>query len=176
VFADLVIAVNVGVVLASLLFMRRMAQSVEVVAETDNGEDGPRNSQGDSQPALPPGTLVYRVDGPYFFGAAEKLEHTLDNIQAHMARVVLRLDRVPFIDATGMQSLAEMADDFRRRGTRLALCGARPNVVAKLRRAGVLARIGEDSLFPTLDDFARQCAISTAGATAADVSEPAAGR
>lgn len=169
VFADLVIAVNVGVVLASLLFMRRMAQSVAVVAETDSGEDGPRNGQ----PALPAGTLVYRVDGPYFFGAAEKLEHTLDNIQAHMACVVLRLDHVPFVDATGIQSLAEMADDFRRRGTRLVLCGARPNVVEKLRRAGVLVKIGEDSLFPTLDDFARQCAL---GAAAPAVGEPAAGR
>jgi SulP family sulfate permease len=157
VFADLVIAVNVGVVLASLLFMRRMAQSVQVVADSSDGVAGTH----DGLP-LPAHTLVYRIDGPFFFGAAEKLEHTLENIQAHMRQIVLRLDRVPFVDATGMQSLAEMADDFRRHGTQLVFCEVRPNVLEKLRRAGVLEKVGEENVYPTLRDFVQHAQAMSA--------------
>lgn len=162
VFADLVIAVNVGVVLASLLFMRRMAQSVQVVADSSDGAAG---ANGDL--ALPPHTLVYRIDGPFFFGAAEKLEHTLDNIQSHMKQIVLRLDRVPFVDATGMQSLAEMADDFRRHGTQLVLCEVRPNVLEKLQRAGVLEKVGAENVYPTLRDFVQHAQAMSPGQSAA---------
>ncbi|TAJ22138.1 MAG: STAS domain-containing protein, partial [Rugosibacter sp.] len=150
VFADLVIAVNVGVVLASLLFMRRMAQTVQVVEDTDNEE-------GEKLPALPPRTLVYRIDGPFFFGAAEKLEHTLKTIQSPMAQVILRLAHVPFIDATGLQALSEMVDSFHRHGTRLIFCEVRPNVLEKLTRAGILQKVGEGNVFATLQDFVKNC-------------------
>ncbi len=146
VFADLVIAVNVGVVLASLLFMRRMAHSVQVVEETASEE-------GEKPPALPPRTLVYRIDGPFFFGAAEKLEHTLKTIQSPMTQVILRLANVPFIDATGLQALDEMVDSFHRHGTRLIFCELRPNVREKLTRAGILQKVGADNVFVTLQGF-----------------------
>ncbi len=151
VFADLVIAVNVGVVLASLLFMRRMAHAVQVVVE-DTG-----NETGEKLPALPPRTLVYRIDGPFFFGAAEKLEHTLRTIQSPMAQVVLRLAHVPFIDATGLQALDEMVDSFHRHGTRLIFCELRPNVREKLTRAGILQKLGTGNIFATLQGFVNSC-------------------
>ena len=72
VFVDLVVAVNVGVVIAALLFMRRMADSVSVQQECSAGRR-PRARQA-SRRRLPPKVLVYRIDGPFFFGAAEKLE------------------------------------------------------------------------------------------------------
>jgi len=146
VFADLVIAVNVGVVLASLLFMRRMAHAVQVVEDTGS-------EVGEKLPALPPRTLVYRIDGPFFFGAAEKLEHTLKTIQSPMAQVVLRLAQVPFIDATGLQALDEMVESFQRHGTRLIFCEMRPNVQEKLMRAGVLQKLGAGNVFATLQEF-----------------------
>jgi SulP family sulfate permease len=149
VFADLVIAVNVGVVLAALMFMRRMAHAVQV-QEEPAGEGLPAGAGG--APVLPPGTLVYSIDGPFFFGAAEKLERTLASIQAGVDTVILRMARVPFVDATGIQALAEMADDSRRRGTRLMLCELRGNVHEKLARAGVLARLGEKNVRPGLAD------------------------
>jgi SulP family sulfate permease len=150
VFADLVIAVNVGVVLASLLFMRRMAHAVQVVEDAGN-------EAGEKPHALPPRTLVYRIDGPFFFGAAEKLEHTLKTIQSPMAQVVLRLAQVPFIDATGLQALSEMVDSFHRHGTRLIFCEVRPNVLEKLMRAGILQKVGEGNVFATLQDFVKSC-------------------
>jgi len=149
VFADLVIAVNVGVVLASLLFMRRMAQSVQVLEET-----GIEVDQGAL--ALPSGTLVYRVDGPFFFGAAEKFEHALETIQSstkQVVQVVLRLGQVPFIDATGLQTLSEIAANFHKNGIRLVLCEVRPNVFEKLKRADILDTVGANNVFVTLADF-----------------------
>lgn len=145
VFTDLVVAVNVGVVLASLLFMRRMAQAVEINEESANGDN-------DALPALPPGTLVYSIDGPFFFGAAEKLERTLETVQQHMGTLVLRLARVPFVDATGIQALNELAHDCRRFGTRLILCKVRPNVRAKLERAGVVALIGAENFVADISE------------------------
>ena len=149
VFADLVIAVNVGVVLASLLFMRRMAQSVQVLEET-----GVEVDQGAL--ALPSGTLVYRIDGPFFFGAAEKFEHALETIQSstkQVVQVVLRLGQVPFIDATGLQTLSEIAANFHKNGIRLVLCEVRPNVFEKLKRADILDTVGANNVFVTLADF-----------------------
>jgi len=152
VFADLVVAVNVGVVLASLLFMRRMALAVEVSDESEmHAGDG---SIGTA--SLPEGTMVYSIDGPFFFGAAEKLERTLENVQQHMHTLVLRLGRVPFVDATGIQALIELANDCRRFGTRLVLCETRPNVVAKMERAGLVALIGKENICLTLVDLKQQ--------------------
>lgn len=145
VFADLVIAVNVGVILSSLLFMRRMAQSVEVVEHPLANESGERRQ-------LPPGVVVYRIDGPFFFGAVEKLEGILQSIQSRMQVLVLHLGNVPFIDATGLRVLTELQHSCRKRGTRLILTEMRANVFGKLQRAGLTAEIGADNLFERMDD------------------------
>ena len=162
VFADLVIAVNVGVMLASLLFMRRMARAVEVQEDT---APAPLDNEGQAV-ALPPDTLVYSIDGPFFFGAAEKLEQTLEMIQSHMSTVVFRMERVPFVDATGIQALAEMVDDFHRHKSRVVLVGLRDNVREKLKRAGALDRLGPDDLHDSLSAFALASSLQKAGAPA----------
>lgn len=154
VFADLVIAVNVGVVVASLLFMRRMAQAVGIQEET-----AALAAQAEAgTPALPPDTLVYSIDGPFFFGAAEKLEQTLESIQSHMNTIVLRMERVPFMDATGIQALDELIDDFRRHKSRVVLVGLRGNVHQKLARAGLIEKLGASGVFPSIAAFAQQAA------------------
>lgn len=148
VFADLVIAVNVGVMLAAFLFMHRMAKAVEVREEDLSSERG-----GEELRLIPKDTLVYSIDGPFFFGAAEKLENTLEYIQSHMNTVVLRMGKVPFVDVTGMDALDDLIVDFQRHKTRVVLVEIRENVRARLEKAGVLARVGEENLFCTLSDF-----------------------
>ncbi|MCK9989105.1 MAG: sulfate permease [Rugosibacter sp.] len=188
VFADLVIAVNVGVVLASLLFMRRMAQSVQVLDETAAGPgnglayaagSGFGDAAGERPLVLPPRTLVYRIDGPFFFGAAEKFEHTLENIQSptkQVTQVVLRLGQVPFIDATGLQTLGEIAANFHKKGIRLVLCEVRPNVLEKLKRADIVAAVGADNVFATLADFvASETPVALSVGDGAQAAPPAAG-
>ena len=171
VLTDLVVAVNVGVVLASLLFMRRMAQTVTIDIEHGStvviGPDAERAlalsiaaPSPPSEPApgaggapLPRDVVVYRIDGPFFFGAAEMLESTLRRSQNRVTTVVLRMDRVPFIDSTGLTALDEIVADFQRSGTAVVFCELRANVLAKLTRAGVIARAGAGCTVGSLDEF-----------------------
>ena len=163
VFVDLVVAVNVGVVIAALLFMRRMAESVSVQQELFGNLDdrvSEESKQGDV--ALPPSVLVYRIDGPFFFGAAEKLESTVERAQLHVGTVVIRLGRVPFMDATGMHTLAEIIERFQRRGIRVLLCGTQERLARSLARAGIMALIGPENTCADMYEVAKRVSIANA--------------
>lgn len=151
VFTDLVVAVNVGVVLASLLFMRRMAQSVSI--EEDSEAQVATDSGLGQDYVMPSDTVVYSIDGPLFFGAAETLEKTLRRSQNRVRIIVIRMRRVPFMDTTGLAALDEIVADFQRTGTRVVLCEVRANVLEKLRRAGILARLGANGVYATLAEY-----------------------
>lgn len=157
VFVDLVVAVNVGVVIAALLFMRRMAESVSVQQEVFGGPEE-RSGAGEAghDIALPSNVLVYRIDGPFFFGAAEKLESTVERAQLHVGTVVIRLGRVPFMDATGMHTLSEIIERFQRRGIRVLLCGIQERLSRALARAGILALVGPDNVCADMAEVARR--------------------
>ena len=163
VFSDLVVAVNVGVVLASLLFMRRMAIAVQV--ENDNENFLAATAHEDFQ--LPPKTMIYDIEGPFFFAAAEKLERTLESIQAHTDTLILRMRHVPFIDATGIQALSEIIDDCKHFKTRLIICGLRENVRRKLTRAKIIEKLGTGCLYSSVTDYMRkeQAALETPSGT-----------
>lgn len=152
VFSDLVVAVNVGVVLASLLFMRRMANAVQVENDNENFLAATAHEHF----VLPPKTMIYDIEGPFFFAAAEKLERTLESVQSHTDTLILRMRHVPFVDATGIQALSEIIDDCRRFKTRLIICGMRENVRRKLVRANVLDKLGKDRLYSSVTDFMRK--------------------
>ena len=143
VFSDLVIAVNIGVMLAALLFMKRMAEAVSIEHQT---HDALKEEINDESFSLPPRTMVYSMEGPFFFGAAERLETTLESIHSHADILVLRMGQVPFIDATGLQTLWDLLDTCKRHKTRLVLCEARPNVFEKLKRAGLVGQIGKANM------------------------------
>jgi SulP family sulfate permease len=149
VFVDLVVAVNVGVILAALLFMRRMADSVNV----EHQDHSTRRSADFGAAAGPgKGVVIYSIEGPLFFGAAEKLERTLAHIQRPAATLILRMGNVPFIDATGIRAIEEMINDFTRHGAKVLLVELKPNVRFKLDRAGVLAVAGLDNVVATLEE------------------------
>lgn len=148
VFVDLVVAVNVGVIVAALLFMRRSADAVLI----EEQPSAPVHESEAAQAAAPNGTVVYSVEGPLFFAAAEKLEHLLRDIQRRARTLVLRMGGVPFIDATGIFALEELIADFQHHGTTVFLVELRPNVRYKLERAGVIAKLGADKVLGTLDE------------------------
>jgi SulP family sulfate permease len=151
VFSDLVVAVNVGVVLASLLFMRRMSKSVSI--EEHSEAQVAADAGLGAGFVVPKDTVVYSIDGPFFFGAAEYLEKTLRRSQNKVRTVVIRMGRVPFMDATGLSALDEIVADFQRVGTRVVLCEVRANVLEKLERARILARVGASGVYGTLSEF-----------------------
>jgi SulP family sulfate permease len=156
VFVDLVVAVNVGVVIAALLFMRRMAESVSVQQEVFGGPEDRGGGEASQEVALPSNVLVYRIDGPFFFGAAEKLESTVERAQLHVGTVVIRLGRVPFMDATGMHTLSEIIERFQRRGILVLLCGIQDRLSRALGRAGILALVGPDNICADMTEVARR--------------------
>lgn len=167
VFVDLVVAVNVGVVIAALLFMRRMSDSVQVEQQEFAGG----GSGTEAEVKLPDSVMVYRIDGPFFFGAAEKLERTLERMPMGIHTIVLRLGRVPFMDATGLQTLTEVIERFQKRHVRVLLCGVHPDLMETLRQSGVLNLLGNGALCNSMAEVAtrvaRPAAISPSGDSAA---------
>ena len=157
VFADLVVAVNIGVILAILQFLRRMAETVDV--QVVDSKDLKTELAAIGLQELPRTVLIYEIDGPFFFGAVEKFEQVLMEIHADPKAVILRFRRVPFMDITGIQTLEEVIVKLRKRGMRVLLCEANERVRAKLWKAGVLALLGEQ-------DFHGQFAAALTSAVA----------
>ncbi|MGH7163690.1 MAG: SulP family inorganic anion transporter [Planctomycetota bacterium] len=152
VFVDLTVAVGVGLVLASLLFMRQMAElsGVAVVSrELGDGEEEAaeiRDARAFDELKVPPGVEVFQMNGPFFFGMAHRLQDVLGRLESPPRVFVLRMRRVPVIDATGLHAL----DDFRKRcarhGTRLLLSGVQPALLPAFERSGFLEGLGRDGL------------------------------
>ena len=145
VFVDLVVAVNIGVILAMLQFMRRMAKSVEV--QRQEGEDLAHELAAQGLESLPKGVLVYAIEGPFFFGAVENFEQALGETHLDPKFLILRLKRVPFMDITGLQALEEAVQNLKHRRVGVMLCEANPRVRHKLQRAGILELLGRDRYF-----------------------------
>jgi SulP family sulfate permease len=154
VFVDLVVAVNVGVIFAALFFMRRMADSVNIEEHIEE----PPESAAPGSPAVPAnnGVVIYSIEGPFFFGAAEKLERSLEHVHRATSTLILRLGNVPFVDATGIFAIEEIITDFKRHGAAVLLVEVRPNVRYKLERGGVIAHVGRDNVIDTLEEALRR--------------------
>jgi len=156
VFADLVVAVNVGVILAILQFLRRMADSVETQQVDEKSLTEELRERGLAK--LPPGLLVYEIAGPMFFGAVERFESALLQTHTEPKTLIVRLRQVPFIDITGLQTLAEVIAKLQKRGVRVLLCEANGRVLGKLRKAGVIDLPGagqyRETLVGCLDEVA----------------------
>jgi SulP family sulfate permease len=149
VFADLVIAVNVGVLLAALLFMKRMSETVTIEGESE------ASLAALCPVGVPPGVQIYSIDGPLFFGAAATFERTLAGLHDQARVVILRLGRVPFVDATAMQALADVVRHFHQRHIRVRVCEANPRLVHKLREFGLMDKLGQqDASVSVLDVLA----------------------
>lgn len=140
VFSDLTIAVNIGVILAMLQFMRRMASSVEVQLMVEKELEVELRMNGHTH--LPPGVLVYTIEGPLFFGAAETLERALAQTHTDPGTLIIRLKRVPFMDITGLQTLLEVIEQLQKRSIVVKLCEANAKVLGKLDKAGILQALG----------------------------------
>ncbi|KFE52162.1 SulP family inorganic anion transporter [Pseudomonas syringae] len=142
IFSDLAIAVNIGVILAMLQFMRRMASSVEIQLMVEKELEVELRMNGHLH--LPPGVLVYSIEGPLFFGAAETFERVLAQTHTDPGTLIIRLRRVPFMDITGLQTLLEVIEQLRKRSVIVKLCEANEKVFGKLDKAGILQALGSE--------------------------------
>jgi SulP family sulfate permease len=154
VLIDLTVAVQVGLVGAAFLFMKRMSEVANVSAITrefgnDIAVDTPLYAQGRK---LPPGVQIYAIDGPFFFGAAEKFKETLTQVAGKPRVVVLLMRNVSAIDSTGLRALQEVVKRFRAGGTDILLVGVHAQPMVAIARAGIVDLLGEDNLVGTIDE------------------------
>lgn len=148
VFANLVIAVNIGVILASLLFMRRMASTVQIQEQSSLSlESELRAAQIDS---LPASVMVYTIEGPFFFGAAESMQRLLSQIHTRPKTIIFRLRNVPFMDITGLQTFEEAVIHLHKHGTEVLLTEVNELVRQKLNRTGIETLLGSHRFFDKL--------------------------
>jgi SulP family sulfate permease len=137
VFADLVVAVNVGVLLAILHFMKRMTTSVDV--HKVSGEELGRATDA----SLPKGAIAYAIEGPLFFGAVERFERTLGYTNSYPQVLIIRLCHVPFADMTAMETLKNVIVKLKKRNVRTLLAEANDDVRHSLHKAGILSMAGK---------------------------------
>lgn len=145
VFVDLVVAVNIGVILAILQFLLRMSQSIDVEPQTT--EQLTREFPQLKSPPLSSDVMVYAIEGPFFFGAVEQFESALAYTHNDPRVLIIRFRWVPFIDGTGLQSLEKVIEALQGRGVRVILAGANPRVEKKLHKAGIVHLLGPNNLF-----------------------------
>ena len=147
VVADLTVAVEVGMVLAALLFIRRVSETTSVARVTDTLiEDGRQHSlQGLT---IPDYLAVYRIHGPFLFGTTDKLNSIIDTLETLPPIVIVRLRHVPAMDASGLQALEDVADQIHASGRTLLLCGAREQPAHVMKRAEFHAHVGDANILP----------------------------
>jgi len=148
---DLVVAVEVGMVLAAMLFIKRVSDTTEVsrVMESDALETPEQLAAGKT---IPEGVLVYRIFGPFLFGAAEKMEDAIESLESMPKVLVLRLHLVTAMDATALNALQSVVERFQNHGGSVILSGLHHQPLAVLRKAGFIEIIGRENLVATFDD------------------------
>lgn len=159
VLADLVVAVNIGVILATLHFLRHMAASFEI--KEPSAQELRTELEAEGLDRLPPGILVYALDGPFFFGAAERFERALASTHTDPRILVLHLHWVPFMDATALEKLETVVLDLQGRGVRVMLSGASERVEGKLHRAGIVELVGETNYFKAFAEALHEATLAT---------------
>ena len=151
---DLTIAIEVGLICACLLFMRRMAETTEVRAildEIDLNEDADMERGNLEHLTIPEGVEVYEINGPYFFGAGNRFEDIMSRYGDRPRVRIIRMRKVPFIDSTGLHNLENLCLMSQREGITIVLSGVNPKVEAVLRKNHVDQLLGSENICNHID-------------------------
>ncbi|MFN8241836.1 MAG: SulP family inorganic anion transporter [Bacteroidales bacterium] len=142
IFADLTVAIEVGIILAALLFMERMAK-LSVVYSLESDKDMIEDYE-----SLPKGISVYEINGPFFFGAANKYKEVLKEVGIRSKVIILRMRNVPFIDATGMHNFKEVLKTLKQYKVKVVLSGVQKQVEEELLRSDIEHYISREYITP----------------------------
>lgn len=146
VVVDLTVAVQVGLILSLFLFMKKIAMISEVGKSLKKNDVEPLDRK-----TLPPHVEIYEITGPLFFGVADSLKNVLANLEYPPKVFILRMDKVPFIDASGMHALTEFYNKCQKRDTLLFLTEVKKPVHDTLKKYGLTTLVGERRIFDNLD-------------------------
>jgi SulP family sulfate permease len=147
---DLTVAVEIGLVLAAILFIKRVSETTQITAVDERTDtEGSHHSLVGKE--IPPGVMVYRIFGAFFFGAADKLEGALARLKNEPDILILRMRKVLAMDATGLNALEDLHDRLQRRGKHLILSGPHTQPLFMMDKAGFLDRLGKENVCPDID-------------------------
>jgi SulP family sulfate permease len=159
---DLTVAVQVGMVLAAFLFMKRMSEVTNVQAVTREFAD-PQGRGNAVRGQVPKGD---EINGPFFFGAAEHFKEQVNTVASKPKVLIILMRNVPAIDSTGLHALTQLARRVRRDGTRIMIAEVHAQPMIALGKSYLIDELGEDNVFGSLDDAleaARQATLAMTG-------------
>jgi SulP family sulfate permease len=164
VLADLTVAVEVGMVMAALLFIRRVTKTTTVSRVTrEYIEAGRPHILQDK--TIPDYVAIFRIHGPFLFGATDKLRDIAEQAASLPPVVVLRLRNMTAVDGTGLSAIEELADDLRAKGRTLVICGAPSQPAGAMRKAEFHERLGEANICTSVQDALDRAAVIAATST-----------
>lgn len=146
---DLTIAIEVGLIIACLLFMKRMSETTDVKAiteEIDLNQDAEFSTGNLDHLIIPQGVEVYEINGPYFFGAGNKFEEIMASFGDRPKVRIIRMRKVPFVDSTGIHNLTNLCEMSKKEGIQIVLSGVREKVNGQLEHAGFYHLIGKENI------------------------------
>ncbi len=151
---DLTVAIEVGLLMACLMFMKRMAESTQISVITDDLDP---NKESDIELheehlVIPDRVEVYEINGPYFFGIANKFEEEMIRIGDRPKVRIIRMRKVPFVDSTGIHNLTNLCRMSQREGITIVLSGVNPRVHATLEKAGFYELLGKDNICSNINE------------------------
>ncbi len=150
VIIDLTVAVEIGMVLAAVLFIKRVSETTQIMAVDEATEtEGSQHSLVGKH--VPKGVLIYRMFGAFFFGAVDKLESVLQREKEEPEVLILRMRKVMAMDATGLNALEDLHERLHRRGKHLILSGPHTQPLVVMKRAGFIERVGFENVCANID-------------------------
>ncbi len=150
VIIDLTVAVEIGMVLAAILFIKRVSETSQITAVDESTEtEGSHHSLVGK--VIPPGVMIYRMFGAFFFGAADKLESALKRLKQEPEVLILRMRKVVAMDATGLNALEDLYERLHRKGKHLVLSAPHTQPLMVMERAGFLDKLGRENVCPHVD-------------------------
>lgn len=152
VLVDLTVAVQVGMVLAAFLFMKRMSEVTNVSLMAADDEAEPQDPNATALRRIPAGVDVYEIDGPFFFGAAESFKSAVGNVARKPKVLIIRMRRVPVIDSTALAALRDVVLRSRREGTLVILSDVHSQPVVALTNSEFFEELGENNVTGNLDE------------------------
>ncbi len=163
VFADLTVAVEVGMVLAALLYIHRVSETTTVKSITDDDLQEAGGAYVLTDKYIPTYVSVVRIRGPFLFGATEKLEHATADVSKFAAIVVLKLSQMTAVDGTGIHAFESLAARLKESGKPLIVCGAQQQPAGLIGRSKLVKLVGPKNLQPHLDAALERAAIIHGG-------------
>lgn len=152
---DLTIAIEVGLIIACLLFMRRMSETtdVHIISNEINpdDEDSDMHLGNIEHLTIPKGVEVYEINGPYFFGAGNRFEEIMATLGDRPQVRIIRMRKVPFVDSTGIHNLTNLCEMSKKEGIQIVLSGVTEKVHSQLDKAGFYDIVGQDNLCSHID-------------------------